>query len=108
MKFDIPISADHIRDYLSRANISYWGEMSGALGEADDLSDLNIVITEHEGTGPGGDGTWALDVERIRIGIAMLATKVPHYLGEILSNDGDMYTGDILIQYAIFGEEMYC
>jgi len=108
MKILLDISDKLLRSYIARADIRYWGEMVGETGDQDSLVDMKITVTEDEGEGPGGDGSWDLNEQTIANGLSVLARDFPNHFCDLLADNGDMHTGDILIQCAIFGEERYC
>lgn len=97
MKINLDVPDDLIRNYVERARISYWGD-----AEWSDRDALVLAVTEHdEPMRVLGPAEWAA-------GLALLARSFPRQWGELVTDDGDMYTGDLLIQCAAFGEEKYC
>ena len=53
------------------------------------------------------NGLHELTDERIQQGLAVLAEDYPTLMAEILNDNSDANTGDVLIQCALFGTEVY-
>jgi hypothetical protein len=43
----------------------------------------------------------------VRAGLQVLATKYPHHFADIVVDNSDCTTGDVLVQCALFGEIVY-
>lgn len=103
MKVTVEVPSEHVRDYVERARIDYWGEKAGGMfGELEDLSDLRLDIHELD-----GGGEHVLDAVKLERGLAVMAAKYPHSFAELVLDLGDAHTGDLLIQCAVFGDERY-
>lgn len=51
--------------------------------------------------------SYTLSIPKLKKGLAVLATKYPHHFCDILKEDGDATTGDVLVQCALFGDIVY-
>lgn len=49
-----------------------------------------------------------LDLESIQKGLDLMATQEPRHFQDILDENADAETGDIFLQYCLFGEIVYC
>lgn len=102
MKVTLDIDDDIIRDAVGSANIDYWTRQARWSNRAE--LKLRLVETEPD---KGSDGVCCLSREDFERALVILATKYPHHFKDLIARTGDMYTGDILIQCAAFGEEKY-
>lgn len=99
MEIKVEISQECIDDLLERAGILYWAR---PIGFGDELKIVDLET----------DKEYTITNTMIQNGLIEMSQHSPHTFGTILSWDHkddntDMNTGDILIQYAIFGEVMY-
>jgi hypothetical protein len=62
---------------------------------------IGIVSTE-----PSSD-VFRLDLKSIRRGLADLATKYPRHFADLVNEDTDAITADVLLQCCLFGELIY-
>jgi hypothetical protein len=62
---------------------------------------LGIVSTE-----PASD-VFRLDLKSIRRGLEDLATKYPRHFADLVNEDNDAITADVLLQCCLFGELIY-
>lgn len=109
MKITIEVPDQRIADCLEAANSSEWAKIirypenmlpvvqGTVTAVIEEWADEDECIERH-----------TLNSIKIRQGIATLATNYPHKFRDIIAEDCDMYTGDLLIQCALFGEEKYC
>ena len=51
--------------------------------------------------------SYTLSMPKLLKGLQVLATKYPHHFCDILKEDGDATTGDVLVQCALFGDIVY-
>jgi hypothetical protein len=51
--------------------------------------------------------SYTLSIPKLMQGLAVLAAKYPHHFCDILKEDGDATTGDVLVQCALFGDIVY-
>lgn len=68
-----------------------------------------FTITQNSnGTAGAVQGqTYELSLDKLKTGLAVLATEYPHHFKNIIAEDGDSTTGDMLVQYALFGTIVY-
>lgn len=64
------------------------------------------VIEENSGEAIHGQ-SYTLSIPKLMQGLAVLAAKYPHHFCDILKEDGDSTTGDVLVQCALFGDIVY-
>jgi len=83
--------------------IGYWADVRDA-----SPSNPAICFVRERETSSGKPGQWLplrrADIER---GLARMALTAPKIFGRIFDDNGDAPAGDILIQYALLGEERY-
>jgi len=104
----IEISENLITNTLESAKSTYWADVieydiSGML-----LGKENAIIIDESGGDGGAIETHVVTRAMIIDALGILAKKYPKHFADILAENGDMHTGDLLIQVAIFGEEKYC
>lgn len=105
----INIPRERLVDYIDRAKVDYWGYIVTWNTET-----LVLRIVEDENLkGANEPYRWAPE-HLITIGptdwargLGVMLEKFPLKFAQIVNDDGDMYTGDLLIQCAAFGEEKY-
>lgn len=51
--------------------------------------------------------SYTLSIPKLMQGLSVLATKYPHHFCDILKENGDATTGDVLVQCALFGDIVY-
>jgi len=54
-----------------------------------------------------GDERWKLDLDGIRKGLSVMASKYPRHWENFVNDQYDADTGDVFIQCALFGEVVY-
>lgn len=126
MQIIVEVSDDKIIKAVERANIAYWGlplvwdaaSLTLTLVQEDDLMDLSDVMNDDDSIEDtfAHDENWAwLPKDVITLGpeqwaksMSLLAQEGYVTFTEVISPlKGDEYTGDLLIQFAAFGEEKY-
>lgn len=110
-KFEVEVPAENVRSVIESAVSSstygccYWADV--VQGRSDRIRGA-YRLREKETAPNGRPGPWLiLDDEAIQRGLALMAVKTPGSLSLILKGDGDGPTGDLLIQFALLGEERY-
>lgn len=121
---EIPV--DTIRDALCSAfdpvsnGVGYWCEISGNRPPHGKIGEENVYPYMDYPVYEGGalflkdieseDGeTYELSRDTIRHGLEIMATSeegARHY-ADLIAETGDKTTGDVLVQYALFGEIRY-
>lgn len=104
MRVEIEISSAHLRHVLRSAHISYWGEYTKFVdGKLANCDDLHCLVVEED-----SKRMFVVSGPELRNAIAVAAQKFPHLVEALLDDrKSDMYTGDLLVQLACFGEEKY-
>lgn len=51
--------------------------------------------------------TYELSLDKLKTGLQILADKYPFHFSDILQEEGDATTGDVLVQCALFGDIVY-
>lgn len=108
----INIPRERLVSIIERTKINYWGyEVSW------DRETLVLQVVEEDNLeeSPDGQDGWKWAPEHLITlgpadwarGLGVMLEKFPLQFSEIVNDDGDMYTGDLLIQCAAFGEEKY-
>lgn len=88
-----PSAMDGIEDYW------HWSQKWPATGGW-------ITITEVDpDTGQGRNHR--LDRDRVRSGLRLMAENSPGHFSDFMSGDEDGETGDVFLQYCLFGEIVY-
>lgn len=111
MKITIEIEDNHVRELISEAGSGHWARDLVFVND----SSLAFAIIEHEGIhdpGDGGETKHEVTEEMIVAGLTKMANAKPdeggHHFADVRDYRlSDMYTGDAIIQFAIFGELRY-
>lgn len=67
-----------------------------------------LIVSDSDGAGEGKVKTGRLDLASINRGLALMATLYPKHFSDLLREDADSTTGDVLLQLCLFGELIYC
>jgi len=94
---------------LESADIGYWANVPRGADHAKLLSGTaTALVYESEGPHDGKrDGHHERTGEKVRAGLQVLASKYPHHLADIVGDNSDCVTSDVLVQCALFGEIIY-
>ena len=94
---------------LESADIGYWANVPRGADHAKLLSGAaTALVYESEGPHDGkGAGHHELTGDKVRAGLQVLASKYPHHFADIVGDNSDCITGDVLVQCALFGEIIY-
>lgn len=104
MKITLEVSDETVADYIGRAAISYWASVAKTTFDRKSMT-LSLVEREPDAN---HDGKHKATRSLFAAGLVVMATKYPQHFADLIADKGDMHTGDLLIQCAIFGEEKYC
>lgn len=125
--FTITITRDRLSDVLCSAlegGSNYWYWLEGKVEptvwefESDPPRERSHYLNDYP-LNPGGallirdvedeesHGTMCLDAQTIQWGLTILSQKYPQQIADILSEQDDANTGDILLQCALFGDIIY-
>ena len=110
MKITIEIEGARIRELISEAGSRFWARGLEFKGDT-----MAFTIVEHGGIaepGDGGETEHTVTEDMIRDGLVKMANAEPDKGGHHFSavrdcRQSDMWTGDAIIQFAIFGELKY-
>jgi hypothetical protein len=67
----------------------------------------SLLIRTLEDDEIGGKMEWVLDLDAVEKGLALMAERHPGHFADILSEDDDAETGDVLLQCCLFGELVF-
>lgn len=67
------------------------------------LSNGTIKLKDYE----DGERSYILDYKKIKKGLGVMAKHEPYHFSNILKEEADQDTSDILLQCALFGEVLY-
>lgn len=97
MKIEIDVPDDRVRDFVERANIFAWAHAKDWNPE-----ELRLVIVEHEDAVETviGAGAWPAALKK-------MAIEYAYMFADVMNDDGDQWTGALLVQLAAFDEEKY-
>lgn len=109
----VAISQERLLDYVERANYSYWGVTASW-----DPKTLTLVVVENDDLRETEDRSiqdWEWDpkdekratLDDFVRGLVLMSEKYFHHFADIVTDKGDMYTGDLLVQLAMYKKEKY-
>lgn len=108
----VQISIEEIENLLYSAaqGSDYWSSNSSELGYESTVKKIteqgkDFIIFDDE----DGDKQlkFFLNMKRIKKGLAVMAKKEPSHFADILNDNVDMNTADVLVQCSLFGEVKY-
>jgi hypothetical protein len=105
----VDLLAEIIVNAMDAADIGYWASVpKGADHYAVLAGKESAIVKEREGPHDGhGNGRHELTGAKIRQGLQVMAEKYPHHFSNVVENNADAETGDVLIQCALFGDIIY-
>jgi hypothetical protein len=74
------------------------------LGPLELVPDFSVTITDSEADPPAEH---VLTPTKLRAGLQVMAEKYPKHFADVMTEDGDATTGDVLLQCALFGKLVY-
>lgn len=90
---------------------NYWAEINVHKHEIGWANYFTATFKIHEVSdetkGAIRGKSYALSIPKLMNGLAVLAAKYPHHFCDILKEEGDATTGDVLVQCALFGDIVY-
>jgi hypothetical protein len=115
LKTEIGIPLENLENVIESAisqvtyGMGYWGSTHPSVSSAKGaLTTRGIVINEIDDSTGKVIKTYRLNRQAVERGVALFAKLAPARFGELLEDcGGDGTTGDLLIQFALFGEERY-
>jgi hypothetical protein len=107
MKVTLTIPDAQIENVLESASSTDWARII-RYEVAKTLKGHDAIVLEDWGDENESQGRHRVTKSSIAKGIAILAEKYPHLFEQIINeNTTDMYSGDYLLQCAVFGELKY-
>jgi hypothetical protein len=79
----------------------YWARIDVGAHQPGWRNYFDAEFTEDSGE------THKLSLDKLKAGLAIMATKYPHHFKDVLGETGDATTGDVLVQCALFGKIVY-
>ena len=95
--------------YSAAEGCNYWCSNSSELGYehnvkkiTEEEKDYILFDAENE-----KQEKFFLNMKRIKRGLTVMAKKYPHHFADIVNENTDMTTADVLVQCALFGDTLY-
>lgn len=110
---DLNFLKENLKDFDERFPQCYWyfgGEVEMTIGEeVFENKRLGVVVSPLKTivVNKVNCEVYALNIERIKEGLELMAKKNPYQFGLLLNDEGDAVTGDVLLQYCLFGIEVF-
>lgn len=103
------IGDELIEHAMEAADIGYWARVPRGAEHADVLSGKAVaIVREVDGSHDGkGDGRHELTAAKVRSGLQVMAERYPFHFANLIQDNADAETGDVLIQCALFGQIVY-
>lgn len=107
MTFTLNITRDQVLDLLDTASrgSAYWCNNDLAYEsqakKAMTREGIEVIDTEDD------DKIYTLNIKSIKNGLQKMAEIEPKHLADLINGDGDQVTGDIFLQYCLFGNIIY-
>lgn len=99
IKIEVEIPAERLDNYIRRADIAHWGEMKTWKPQK---LELDLVVENDEV--PADQRKIRVGIAELQRGLAAMASRLPRHFLDFVTDEGDGYTGNILVQLAAFGE----
>jgi len=110
----IEVTEQNLHDQVTAAiegGSRYWATINVHMHQLGWANYFTATFKIHEGSdevaGAIHGKSYTLSVRKLMKGLAVLAAKYPHHFCDILNENGDATTGDVLVQCALFGEIVY-
>lgn len=107
MKVTIEIPDQVIINCIDSADIGYWAGVPSGADTAEMLDNKAEAVIEEYGDEPDVVSIHTLTGKKICKALPIIAKRWPWHFKDILSDNSDVITGDVLIQVAIFGDIIY-
>lgn len=107
MEVKANITDDLIVNALDSADIGYWVRRVEGCGDHAGLLKGNrtAIVIEDDGSRSGRQHV--LDAAKVRQGVQLMLEKYPNHYADMLADNADCITGDVLVQLALLGEIVY-
>ena len=92
-----------------KSQIEFWHLDVPLLGGVLVFEDQGEPIYANDNGGMGADdkGVYRLDLDSLQRGLQTFKSKFPRHWADLLKEEDDACTGDVFLQAAIFGEQVY-
>lgn len=101
---------DHVTSAIEGGS-NYWARVD--VGEHQPgwrnyfTAKFTVIEDSDEKAGAIQGQAYELSLDKLKSGLQVLAEKYPHHFKDIITEDGDATTGDVLVQCALFGDIVY-
>ncbi len=115
-KFDVRVEMNdqRLHDTLVSAlegGVNYWATVDVGPHEPNwaNYFTAKLTVTEasDERNGAINGKTYQLSIDKLRSGLTTMANKYPHHFRDVMMENDDATTGDVLVQCALFGTIVY-
>lgn len=109
MDITVKVNDELVANALDSADIGYWARVPQGCGDHKKLLDGKATATVEEFDESTGETTktHTLTGEKVRIGLSIMAEKYPRHFQDVVADNADAETGDVLVQLSLFGEIVY-
>jgi hypothetical protein len=108
MKVNAEVKNELIINALDSADIGYWARVPKGADHEDLLAGIATATVQEIDESDGSViETFTLTSAKVRKGLTIMAEKYPHHMADLLKDNSDCWTGDCLVQCALFGELRY-
>ena len=108
MKVNLNVPDQMVADALDSASSTWWAEIVDYPDTLKVVKRELFITLDEQGDEAKPFKRYHLTGKKLAKGLGILAKKYPHVFRDLFTGEGDMYTGDLLIQCSLFGEEKYC
>lgn len=97
--------------YSAAQGCNYWCSNSDELGYEHNVKKIteeekDYILFDAEAD-EGTQKKFFLNMKRIKRALTVIAKKYPHHFNDIIDDNADMITADVLVQCALFGDIIY-
>lgn len=109
MQTVVQVADQLIANCLDSADIGYWARVPKGCGDHAELLKGNrtAVVIELDADQRQPYARHTLTAEKVRKGVERMAAKYPHHMKNLLDDNSDAETGDVLVQLALLGDIVY-
>lgn len=109
MQTVIQVADELIVHCLDSADIKYWAYVPKGCGDHAKLlrGEATATVQEFDESTGKVTTTHTLTAAKVRQGVERMAAKYPHHMGDLLADNSDAETGDVLVQLALLGDIVY-
>lgn len=108
----IEINEETIHNLVTSAiesghGVRYWASVDAGEHERGWRNYFTAKFTEHGGIDAEDAPVHTLSIAKLLNGLQILSAKYPHHFADIIKEDSDATTGDVLVQCALLGDIIY-